>query len=784
MKGKKIVSVLVISSILLSAGAIGAPAGRGGLSGLPVLTAAAAEVEAEPAAEDPDIVAPEAETDQQETEDSAQQEPEETETDAQTTGDAEAADGQDQAAEQETPQDTVIEAPMEEPQTDSSGSGNQSTINAVPVGDPADEIVTETFPSQDSTDSGQTGASVTNGGGYVPGSGESIEYAQDQAQPGVRVDFGSLAAGDRIIIVFENARRTISTMRTGQDLTGTAVMENQGSLTYVPDNTAVFTLGSDGADGYTFHTDAGYLTCTSDGGLILSQDAVAGSSWQIRDGGIMACAGTEAPEELMVAYDRAARSFTTSAGSEQQDASVFSMSFYRLDASFSLPADDGTGFRLPVFETSDLQGTLTDTEDGQTLYRLAYIADRVNDVRGTGQERRLDTAVLLDGGNIFRGNDISDLTGTDYVSRAMEAMGYDAVTVGDQEFVQGIETVIDDDATLVDFGTEADGGINEIPVVLSNLYKNGNISELTEDFVILEKTAADGQGQEIPVRIGVIGFAADYSSLVPEADFAGAGYTINEDFARLNSLAADLKSREGCQAVIVLAHGDAPYVAGYMDAGTSIDLVLGGHMQVNDCGANGRGLTYMMPAGQGRAYASAELVFETDENGQVVLSRVAGAKTVALDADPSLLTGDGQNGSLIDETIVGISDEAAARAQEIMDEEAAAAAAQAAADAAATESAAVEETNAPAEPEPAGPVEMPEDTVVRRSSGPGRGLVIGLLALVVIGGAVFAAWRQLHRDDEDDGDYEDEEDFDDEDGDYEDGEEEDYEDEEDGDDEE
>ena len=56
---------------------------------------------------------------------------------------------------------------------------------------------------------------------------------------------------------------------------------------------------------------------------------------------------------------------------------------------------EGT-YTLPLFETSDTHGYLADTSGNDYKYRLAYICDKVKDVRGRGDAYRSDLALLLD----------------------------------------------------------------------------------------------------------------------------------------------------------------------------------------------------------------------------------------------------------------------------------------------------------------------------------------------------------------------------------------------------
>ena len=86
-------------------------------------------------------------------------------------------------------------------------------------------------------------------------------------------------------------------------------------------------------------------------------------------------------------------------------------------------------------------------------------------------------------------------------------MGYDAVAVGNHEFDWGFESMVDQDATLLDYEWEGQSCSNQVPVVCANLYRDGSRISYTRDYVIVEKTAVGPKGALLPVKIGIIGFA-------------------------------------------------------------------------------------------------------------------------------------------------------------------------------------------------------------------------------------------------------------------------------------
>ena len=286
-------------------------------------------------------------------------------------------------------------------------------------------------------------------------------------------------------------------------------------------------------------------------------------------------------------------------------------------APVSLAEPSEAVYALPIFETSDTHGRLADISTDSCQYRMAYISDKVKDVRGSGADYRKDLAVLLDGGDIYQGYPMSNLLGGQSLAAAYELMDYDAVTIGNHEFDWGIEKTVQTDKTMMDSTLEGASVVNDTPVVLCNLYLNGEKVPFTYDYVLLNKTARDAEGNELPVKIAVIGFAEDYSDSIMYSRFTGLGYSIDENFAIAEAIAAELESSGACDATVLLCHAEAKAMANGLSSDSVIDLVLGGHTHYNANGTTASGLRYMQPACNGQAYAYAELTFTAAEGGPV-----------------------------------------------------------------------------------------------------------------------------------------------------------------------
>ncbi len=315
-------------------------------------------------------------------------------------------------------------------------------------------------------------------------------------------------------------------------------------------------------------------------------------------------------------------------------------------------------YLLPVIETTDIHGHIVYNQNSTIHYRLAYIADKVTDIRAQGGEYRKDRLLLLDGGDIYQGASVSNLLAGKPVYVAMDRMEYDAVALGNHEFDWGFETLVDPDATLLDYEWEGTSEVNEVPVLCANLYRNGSRVTTTRDYVIVEKTAINSKGGEVKVRIGVIGFAIDYASSIMTSKFTGQGYSIREDYSIANDIAAELESSGKCDATVLLIHGAADRAAENLGQGSAVDLVLGGHSHSTLSGRTGSGISYLQAGRYCEHYASANLRFIVGQDGSVTYKSADNLKVSNVDTIRDRQTYSGQNAEDLDEAVLDVSNEA------------------------------------------------------------------------------------------------------------------------------
>ena len=266
--------------------------------------------------------------------------------------------------------------------------------------------------------------------------------------------------------------------------------------------------------------------------------------------------------------------------------------------------------RIKVFETSDLHGYIFDMSSGaeeKFEYRLPYIANVVNKAR---QLKAYDDVLLVDGGDIYQGTPVSNLTYGACMRAALDVMDYDAVTLGNHEFDWNVEKyATDPDGTLPAYSIGSFSGDPDIPVLASDLYsaKTNERTGFTKDYVIVEKAGK---------RIALIGYIPDYQKSIMYSKISP--YIIDDNYKKLNALVKKVNEEEKPDVTIVMAHENPVIVAEALDP-KDVDLVTGGHDHAGRYGISSKGVPYIQSDYYAKGYASATIII--DQNGSVSIEK-------------------------------------------------------------------------------------------------------------------------------------------------------------------
>ena len=307
--------------------------------------------------------------------------------------------------------------------------------------------------------------------------------------------------------------------------------------------------------------------------------------------------------------------------------------------SVSCLAEEGET-RILVIETTDIHGYLMDASSGDPAafeYRLARIAHLVGEERNSG---RYDDVLLLDGGDLYQGTPVSNMTGGAAIRAAFDLMQYDAVVLGNHEFDWDVtEYAADSDGTIAPYVLGDYFGDPKIPVLASNLYDaaTGKRVSFTKDYAVIEKAGK---------RIAIVGYIPDYRHDIMTDRIAP--YRIDENPDHLNALLKQVKETEQPDAIVVLAHENPAIVAAEVDPELAV-LVMGGHTHKVSTGTADNGLAYMQGNCYAQGFASAVLAFGPDS---VSAEEV---QYTDITTDKSLLTDTAENAPGLDPGLVELS---------------------------------------------------------------------------------------------------------------------------------
>jgi len=214
---------------------------------------------------------------------------------------------------------------------------------------------------------------------------------------------------------------------------------------------------------------------------------------------------------------------------------------------------------LTILHTNDTHSQVEPLEPGVKngdcggyARRMGYIA----------QERKSDPELLLfDAGDFWQGTPYFNIYRGDIEIDAINRMGYDAVTLGNHEFDNGVDTLAAKLQKLT------------CPVVCANyVVENTPLEGIVKPYTILKRKG---------LKIGVFGLGVDPQGLITDNNFAPLTYLDPIEIG--NQTADKLKNEEKCDVVICISHvgtiqrDGIPCDSVLISQSRNIDLVIGGH---------------------------------------------------------------------------------------------------------------------------------------------------------------------------------------------------------------
>lgn len=214
--------------------------------------------------------------------------------------------------------------------------------------------------------------------------------------------------------------------------------------------------------------------------------------------------------------------------------------------------------QLTILHTNDMHSHIHPLTSGRNkgLGGMAQRATIIKRIREEGNQ-----LLLLDAGDIFQGTPYFNVFGGEVEFKLMSEMGYDASTIGNHDFDNGI-----------------DGLVNQLPHAnFPFIISNYDFSETKMRNKYLEYKVFNKSG----IKIGIFGIGIELEGLVPKKLYGKTVYQNPID--KSNYYADYLKNILGCDLVICISHLGYKYSTRKVSdkilaANTkNINLIIGGH---------------------------------------------------------------------------------------------------------------------------------------------------------------------------------------------------------------
>jgi 2',3'-cyclic-nucleotide 2'-phosphodiesterase/3'-nucleotidase len=271
---------------------------------------------------------------------------------------------------------------------------------------------------------------------------------------------------------------------------------------------------------------------------------------------------------------------------------------------------------LTVLSTTDLHGNLlpidyyTDAPDARGLAKVATL------VRQARKENPAGT-LLLDSGDVIQGSPLEYVHNTinnappDPMMRAMSALGFDAMAVGNHEYNYGLKVLEKARSEAV------------FPWLSANTYKAGTNENFHRPYLLKEVNG---------VRVGVLGLTtAGIPSWENPENYAGLEF--REPVVEAKKWVSVLRTQERADVVIVAMHmgmeadlrtgiptpGQVPHENAALEIARQVpgvDLILMGHTHREVPGVVTNGVLLAQANLWGRHLARADLYLEQDDSGR------------------------------------------------------------------------------------------------------------------------------------------------------------------------
>jgi 5'-nucleotidase len=210
--------------------------------------------------------------------------------------------------------------------------------------------------------------------------------------------------------------------------------------------------------------------------------------------------------------------------------------------------------KLVILHTNDTHSQVEPTEiSSSKTSEMGGYARRIGLIDSIRNVEK--NVLLLDAGDFSQGTPYFNFFNGRVEMDAMNWMKYDAVTIGNHEFDNGIDTL----AVILK--------VAKFPILSSNyLIEKTPLNGILKPYLILNRAG---------LRIGIITANVEPKGLIIESNYKGLIY--NNALKTANDLAAFLKLKKHCNIIICLSHLGIKPDYELAHNSKDIDVIIGGH---------------------------------------------------------------------------------------------------------------------------------------------------------------------------------------------------------------
>ncbi len=217
-------------------------------------------------------------------------------------------------------------------------------------------------------------------------------------------------------------------------------------------------------------------------------------------------------------------------------------------------------FKITILQTNDTHSRIDPFPmDGGRNQGLGGIARRLTLVKQVRKQNPY--TLLLDAGDVFQGTPYFNLFKGKVEYQTMTRCGYDATTLGNHEFDNGVQML----SAAMQYA--------KFDFVNCNFdFGDSPLAKRVLKYIVRQMG---------PIKVGITGVGVDFTDLVTPQNHRGVTY--REPFKPLQAVVDHLRNNEGCALVVVLSHlGYKPWAGKPGDTDLAervdgIDWIIGGH---------------------------------------------------------------------------------------------------------------------------------------------------------------------------------------------------------------